>query len=387
MSEELGPKSPEEMETTEQEGQEAEGGPVEPPVGDEESPSSAPAGGDSEPAAAEAPEADPNGAGFSEIEIEIPGGDEEAETAEEEGQVSGGEEAAAEEDGIEVVIADEGQEEGEEPAKEEPKEAPEGQQPQESDQGIPEEEALEKAFDAAMADDELWDESGDLEDIPLFQELEKRDSKEEAQGEGASSEGAAAPAEGDSKEEETTAEEEEFKRRPADDEALTITIPDSWLPFAGGGAGVLALAALFLLWHIAATPPPNISPTPAKQVAQAVQGVKPTAMSSEQVVRSKQVESLALVPFLIPATRNGELVFFKLQVELVTDSETTKHALMRKEAWVRDIIYSKLKGIDLSNGVAGNILLRYRKPIIERINKELKPLHVDDIRMVGVLLR
>ncbi len=149
----------------------------------------------------------------------------------------------------------------------------------------------------------------------------------------------------------------------------------------------MILAAIFVIWNLASTPPPRpVAIQPAPIQGAGLQKAK-TRGTGEQPARSKQVETLALAPFLIPAERSGELVFFKLEAELIVDSQTTKHELMRKEAWVRDIIYSELKGIDISNGVAGNVLLRYRKPIVDRINRELAPLRVDDIRMVGVLLK
>ncbi|NDY43102.1 flagellar basal body-associated FliL family protein, partial [Dissulfurirhabdus thermomarina] len=96
---------------------------------------------------------------------------------------------------------------------------------------------------------------------------------------------------------------------------------------------------------------------------------------------------LTLDPFLIPAHRSGEMVFFKLQAELVVPDISTRQALRRKEAWVRDAIYQELKDIDVSEGLQGNLLYRYRRPILDRLNREFAPLEVEDVRLMGFLMK
>ena len=60
---------------------------------------------------------------------------------------------------------------------------------------------------------------------------------------------------------------------------------------------------------------------------------------------------------------------------------------MQKEVWIRDIIYRELKGLDISKGPQENILAQYQKPIVDRINTEFAPLKIEDVRLVGSLLR
>ena len=381
-----------------------ETGPKDPQSTQEEPGEAAPSPGDGVEEGGETA-ADPGGADpFSQIEMEIPvdgGPDAQDGGAEGDGDAEGAPQGSAreglpEEEGIEVVLEGD---EGSEGAAEEPEgggaqeaqgpetgggggggEAPKAGAEGESGDDSPEV-VLDKAFDSALAEDELWDESGDLEDIPLFQELEKRDAQ------GGPEEAAAADSPGDAVPGTEEAEgqeesEEEFSRGRGEEDVITLTLPDRFFPYVAGAGGVLALLALFLLWHVASTPPAvKVIPPPAPQSAPAAQAPGPAGPSP------RPVETLALTPFLIPGNRNGELVFFKVQAELMVESQAAKHALMRREAEVRDIIYSELKGIDLSNGVSGDVLLRYHKPILDRLNRAFRPIHVDDIRLVGVMLR
>lgn len=54
---------------------------------------------------------------------------------------------------------------------------------------------------------------------------------------------------------------------------------------------------------------------------------------------------------------------------------------------MRDIIYTQLKGIDVNPGEKGNILLKYRRPLLKKLNKRLSPLEIQDIRIMGFLLK
>ncbi len=253
---------------------------------------------------------------------------------------------------------------------------------------VPGDKALEDAFETAISEDELWDESGDLEDIPLFQEVGK-ERGQEAGATGAEEETAPEAAAKDEERSQPAGGEEEdaFKRKTQVD-TVTILIPDHLFPYAAGLAAFLTILAAVVIWRTASTKPSTPHPQSQNQLNYTPSPSNAKGLYDPSSGRpGKGSETLALAPFLIPAERSGELVFFKLHVELIIDNQTIKHELMRKEAWVRDIIYSELKGIDISEGVAGNVLLRYRKPIITRINKELSPLRVEDIRMVGVLLK
>ena len=98
-------------------------------------------------------------------------------------------------------------------------------------------------------------------------------------------------------------------------------------------------------------------------------------------------QSVDLAPFIIPGRSGGELVFFKLQVELIVPDAITKQALLRRQAWVRDIIYQELKGLDISSGIRGDVLQKYRRPLIVKLNKALSPIKIEDIRLMGYILR
>jgi flagellar basal body-associated protein FliL len=98
-------------------------------------------------------------------------------------------------------------------------------------------------------------------------------------------------------------------------------------------------------------------------------------------------ETFNLAPFIIPVMRQGELVFFKLTVELIVPDMNTKQQLKKREAWVRDAIYTELKGIEVGPGTKGEFLLNYRRPLKQRIEKELAPLEIRDVRLMGYVLK
>jgi len=97
--------------------------------------------------------------------------------------------------------------------------------------------------------------------------------------------------------------------------------------------------------------------------------------------------TMNLAPFIIPARMNGELAFFKLEVGLLFRDPASKRIFQKREAWVRGIIYSELKGINIGKGSSGLSLSAFKGPIIEHLNSSLSPNRVDDIRLTGSILR
>jgi hypothetical protein len=265
-------------------------------------------------------------------------------------------------------------------------------------------------FGITLSDDELWDSEGGDDGIPLFDELaleigeaetehaapqvsgEEEIAPEAAGGQGSvTANGLDIPAEAISA---VTPEEEIAQAK--DSPAAT-----SWIPWGVTGMSSLMLVVgLFVLWSLTSTAgqmDPDRSGTsfqagqqdgrtvPVRQSGGAGSGPVPGTFGGPETLRD--MDRISLAPFLIPAQRGGEMVFLKLQVELTVADSTTKHGLLKKEAWVRDAIYRELKGIDISSGDAGNFLLQYRRPLIERLDRELAPLTIEDIRLAGFLMK
>ncbi|PXF54568.1 MAG: hypothetical protein C4B57_06785 [Deltaproteobacteria bacterium] len=148
----------------------------------------------------------------------------------------------------------------------------------------------------------------------------------------------------------------------------------SWITWAIiGVSGIFLAAGLLVLWNLSAS---FFGPRSAI-----------TENIPDSLAGHRDLETMNLAPFLIPAQRNKETIFFKLQVELVVSDAETKHAIRKKEAWVRDIIYRELKGIDVGSGIQENLLIKYRRPIVSCLNRELAPLRVEDIRLKGYLMK
>ncbi len=257
-------------------------------------------------------------------------------------------------------------------------------------------------------DDELWDD-GDVEEIPLFEEELLSEISEDEENKAVrtekveADEEASVPREGlvetssqDLMEEESEdlnkdddgrqeARQEGMKRPPApvkNTDGLVYRL----LPWVVTGlSSVLALLAVLtisLLWKNHPVPQAEETTPPAVTSRQA----KPAA-NVPKANTGSQYEAIDLAPFIIPGKSGGELVFFKLQVELVVPDAITKQELMRRQAWLRDIIYQELKGLDISRGLHGDILTRYRAPLLKRLNMEFAPLRIEDIRLMGYLLR
>jgi len=171
-----------------------------------------------------------------------------------------------------------------------------------------------------------------------------------------------------------------------DEGGLRALIP--WI-VTGLSAG-LCVAAIFTIWLIASSADTKTANKlqPSAEIPE--ETVQPPVKNSPKIATRPargRAQAIDLAPFLIPAQRAGDLVFFKLRVELIAPDATTKQEILKREAWVRDIIYQELKGINISRGIKGDILTRYRRPLLERLNRELAPLHLEDIRLMGFLLR
>lgn len=272
------------------------------------------------------------------------------------------------------------------------------------------------AAEGTKAEDELWDEGGDFAEIPLFEELADKIAEAESKPkdivEELSSELEAA----------VTGSEQaagpEKTEEPAIDEQQSVTSSPSILPWVVSGIACLfILVGSWMVWrmysslsvpagpaqvqqHVPAAPiaatggahQVSSAPVSAKTPAQTGPAVTPAPKmpqehTNTEAQRLAPLEYLSLAPFLIPAQQGGDPVFFKLQVELICRDKQMKEELSRKETWVRDAIYREMKGIDLSAGVQENNINRFRRPIMDRINRELAPLYVDDVRLMGTLLK
>jgi len=148
----------------------------------------------------------------------------------------------------------------------------------------------------------------------------------------------------------------------------------SWIIWTiSGASGILLIIGLVLLWNLSA---PFFDPP--KMV---------TGDIPYNLVDHSGSQTLDLAPFLIPAQRDKELVFLKLQVELIVSDAETKNAVRKKEAWVRDTISRELQGIDISSGIQEKFLMQYRQPIVRRLNHDLAPLIVKDVRLRGYMMK
>ncbi len=273
----------------------------------------------------------------------------------------------------------------------------------------------------SLDDDELWDDSED--DIPLLdEELPGHEDSSRAVGDDASEEpagkaGAETAAEAESPAESPSDFSEEPRKEaeqaPAPDQEALIVIGGKgpwWLPWLLTALSSCVLfAGIFVLWGMltgapdtaatrqpampgsSAKPPGPSSGSGSYQIDRVPLAVPSEVTSAKRDVRPSaakpSLESMTLAPFIIPVQKQGELVFFKLTVELIVPDIVTKQELKKREAWVRDAIYTELKGIDVGPGLKGEFLLRYRRPLMKRIEKELAPLEIKDVRLMGYVLK
>ncbi len=263
----------------------------------------------------------------------------------------------------------------------------------------------ESISDESISDDELWDEGGDLDEIPLFEDLEQEaepqqqtspkpeddysgpEAKEKPIG--AEAEDAIGKVEPESK------DTEEASKNPLLSKFAQLISYFPWIITAL--SSIFLVAGIVTLWtminhsiedkEIINKALDSATPTVSSNINKSPVGVAPIEGPESITQVPSGFETITLSPFLIPAHRAGELIFIKLQIELVVEDMTTKHRLLKKEAWVRDIIYRELKGITIENGVRGNFLMQYRKPLLKRLNKEMAPLKVEDIRLMAFILK
>jgi len=274
-----------------------------------------------------------------------------------------------------------------------------------------------------IEDDELWDD-GDVEEIPLFEEEllseisqeEEKEKGKEAQkqnkespqsSEKASSQKATDLENGSgvdvsSKQDElaqTEGEGQDLEGKKVQEVGRQTTkeapsLVSRLLPWVVTGLSsiltLLAMLTLYLMWNSSSRLQAKVDDSPARiptQMHKKLKASKEKVNIYGKIGSDQGFEAIDLAPFIIPGKSGGELVFFKLQVELIVPDAVTKQELMRRQAWLRDVIYQELKGLDISRGVQGDILDRYRGPLLKRLNMEFSPLRIQDIRLMGYLLR
>ncbi|MEA3386803.1 MAG: hypothetical protein U9Q89_10235 [Thermodesulfobacteriota bacterium] len=231
--------------------------------------------------------------------------------------------------------------------------------PQQADANARARESQDNDFDVVLSENKLWDEGDHQVDIRLFED----NSYDESEGKELtlSTEEAISPDKASENRSQETAE---------------VKLPDeaSWIIWTiTGVSGIFLTVGLVLLWNLSA---PFFEPHGA--VTEDIPGT---------LANHGNFETLDLDPFLIPTQRDKETIFLKLQVELIVSDAGTKHAIQKKEAWIRDTIYRELKGIDINSGIQENFLMQYRQPIVRCLNIELAPLRVEDIRLKGNLMK
>ena len=281
----------------------------------------------------------------------------------------------------------------------------------------------------SLSDDELWDDSDD-DDIPLFDDEPEepvpygpgaaKPEEKEVSTEAPAAETEAQPAQGETEaaapQGETVVSEEgaepsaDTGEENEDADVVVVSFPvPAWVPwFVSGLASAVLVAGIFVLWGMLSSAPSDavtiskidassrevsqrMAASPKGDDAQDLNRSQASAVTAVQDVphdaKQATVETFNLAPFIIPVMRQGELVFFKLTVELVVPDMKTKQELKKREAWVRDAIYTELKGIEVGPGTKGEFLLNYRRPLKKRIEKELAPLEIKDVRLMGYVLK
>ncbi|MEF3168271.1 MAG: hypothetical protein K6360_02905 [Deltaproteobacteria bacterium] len=256
-----------------------------------------------------------------------------------------------------------------------------------------------------LSDDELWDANAGPDDVSLFDDLSQKIEEIDALSENQKQE---TPQEGGLPESPLEDESDKAPAPPLLEESLEsegasgpVVVRER--PFLAWGmtalSTILAAGGVYLLWVMGlfaqspATYPlsPAVATSPVSPVSPVAQPADQTSRTIPSPAAGKgvlpQMETLGLAPFLIPANQRGELVFLSLTVELSLPDDATKQELSRKEAWVRDAIYRELKGIDLSSHESGDLLVPYRKSLLDRLNREFAPLRVEDVKLNGVVLK
>ena len=242
-----------------------------------------------------------------------------------------------------------------------------------------------------VSDDELWED--DAEEVSLFEEdvlnelsaEEEKKQEKKSEAEKISLLDEEGKKDSDNKQEDVEENTKETIEEPIEKKGFFVFLP--WV--VTGISTVLSIFAIFTLWTLLQTPVPNAksATSGAAQQNKAVP-LKTSSKNGSGVPKVvSDLQAIDLAPFIIPGKSGGELVFFKLRVELLVPNARTKQEILKRQAWVRDIIYQELKGIDISSGIKGDVLQRFRMPILNKLNKELSPIKVSDVRLMGYLLR
>lgn len=276
--------------------------------------------------------------------------------------------------------------------------APDGEPIEEGQKGS----ETESMDGTVLSDDELWDSDAGLDDVSLFddlsQKIEEIDALSMGHGQETPQKGGLpeSPLENDI----GKAPPPSLLEEPLESEGASGPVVVGERPFlawgmtalstilAAGGIYLLGVMGLFTPSRVSSPSSPPVATSPVSPVAQ------PPAQTSRAIPPPApekgvlpQMETLGLAPFLIPANQRGELVFLNLTVELSLPDDATKQELSRKEAWVRDVIYRELKGIDLSSPESSDFLVPYRKSLLDRLNREFAPMRVEDVKLNGVVLK
>lgn len=266
--------------------------------------------------------------------------------------------------------------------------------------------------------DELWDPASELDDVSLFDEFAseiaeiEKTEKEKAEkkpffkdDEGLSS---LIEEEKEKTSEPLSQQKEESDLQPETKEKLLIPIIVSMIAF------LFLLAGIFTIWEIIITPF-SAKKLPTKVIKQLSEVTPHQNELSQELNTAKKekktagnatadniplsiekndianklpnYEMMTLSSFMIPATQNGQLVFFNIQISIMLSDINMKKEFIKRETRLRDTIYRELKGADLSEGINENTLIMFRKPLMDKINKEYDPLKIEDIKLTGYILK
>lgn len=262
--------------------------------------------------------------------------------------------------------------------------------------------------DSLEKGDDLWDAGDAGSDVPLFEEF----ADDLAEIEQKKSEGYRPPEPNQEKvaedivpEQEDVSETQQEKSNAeleqggeVNKEEGVVSISSGVALIAIAASVVLSAAGVFVFWLLSDVPkPPVPSAVSQPTVSNTPQdipkelGKRPekslAAPGVHEKVATPKGERITLAPFLIPATQHGQPVFLSLQVDLLCENDEVESGLLRKEAWLRDSIYRELKGIEISSNELNPLLQRYKAPLIQRINTDLAPYAVQDVIIIGSLLK
>jgi flagellar basal body-associated protein FliL len=265
---------------------------------------------------------------------------------------------------------------------------------------------IHEALEGTTDDDET-DSVSLFEDTLIEEELKLAEQAEaEAEAETKTESEAESHEEDLSGQEDTESELDENAQEEDDAhdiKSLSFANVPSWLPWTITAFSLLlTITGGVVLWSLSTSPLPdeyieakatgfatpveptrqNISQPPSPE-----NNMEMAEQEEEEIRKEFNLSTLTLTPFLIPVQKEGELVFLKLRVELILPDQKTLFAIRKRKAWIRDAVYSVLKGIELKPGMKGDVLLRYRRPVLEKLNKEFAPLEIQDIRLMGVMLK